>query len=419
MIDAENGDDYAFLDLKRSSFDLTDRGVDGRPAPGALDVFMTPERGIYRPGETIYLTALVRDARADAVGDLPMTLVIERPDGVEFLRRTLSDGGAGGYSTGVTLTDDAMRGSWHARLYADPKGAAIADVSVLVEDFEPERLAFDITTAAKAMSPTAPVSIDLVARYLYGATAPDLSVDGEVEVKPVDTLAGFPGFKFGLASDPADPQRQPFETDAKTDADGKATFDVSLPELPASTKPFDAKVIVRLTDTNGRAVERTLALPVAATGIRLGVKPLFDGDVPEGGPARFDVIAVGARRREGRDDRREVDARADRDRLPMVPDRRQLALRADLAAAPGRWRHDRHARRRRRDDLGRGRLGAVPADGLDATRPRPASTSTPAGTSRRRAPIRRTCCRWRSTSRPTRSARRRSSGSTRVSRESR
>jgi uncharacterized protein YfaS (alpha-2-macroglobulin family) len=295
LVDAETAaGDYTFLDLGRSSFDLTDRGVDGRPAPGPLDVFLTPERGIYRPGETVYLTALVRNARADAVGDLPLTLVIERPDGVEFVRRTLSDGGAGGYSAAVLLDDDAMRGSWRAKLFSDPKGAAIADVALLVEDFEPERLAFDITTAATSIGAGAPVAIDLSARYLYGATAPDLSVDGDIDIRTVDTLAGFPGYKFGLATDDPQSRREPFETDATTDADGKATFEAALPELPSSTKPFEAKVIVRLTDTNGRAVERTLSLPVAATGPRLGVKPLFDGDVAEGGPARFEVILVGA-----------------------------------------------------------------------------------------------------------------------------
>ncbi|MEO8668842.1 MAG: alpha-2-macroglobulin, partial [Bauldia sp.] len=294
LIDAETAvGDYAFLDLGRSSFDLTDRGVDGRPAPGPLDVFLSTERGIYRPGETVYLTALVRNARADAVGDLPLTLVVERPDGVEFLRRTLSDGGAGGYSAGVPLDEDAMRGSWHAKLFSDPKGAAIADVALLVEDFEPERLAFDITTAAKAIGPGAPVTIDLVARYLYGATAPGLSVDGDIEIKTVDALPGFPGYTFGLATDEQQSRRDPFETDATTDADGKTSFEVALPELPASTKPFEAKVVVRLTDTNGRAVERNLSLPVAAPGPRLGVKPLFDGDVAEGGPARFEVILVG------------------------------------------------------------------------------------------------------------------------------
>ena len=125
MIDATLADgDYGFLDLRRSAFDLSDRGVEGRPAPGPLDVFVTPERGIYRPGETVHLTALVRDARAVAVSDLPLTLVVERPDGVEYLRETLSDGGLGGYSANVPLEAEAMRGSWQVRLYADPKGSS-------------------------------------------------------------------------------------------------------------------------------------------------------------------------------------------------------------------------------------------------------------------------------------------------------
>ena len=88
LVVAETDGDYAFLDLTRAAFDLTDRGVGGRPAPQALDAFLTPERGIYRPGEIVHLTALVRDARANAVTDLPMTLVVQRPDGVEFLRKT-------------------------------------------------------------------------------------------------------------------------------------------------------------------------------------------------------------------------------------------------------------------------------------------------------------------------------------------
>ena len=33
------GDDFVFLDMTRAGFDLTDRGVEGRAAPGALDVF--------------------------------------------------------------------------------------------------------------------------------------------------------------------------------------------------------------------------------------------------------------------------------------------------------------------------------------------------------------------------------------------
>ena len=292
LVVAETDSDYAFLDLTRAAFDLTDRGVAGRAAPQTLDAFLTPERGIYRPGELVHLTALVRDARADAVTDLPMTLVVERPDGVEFLRKTLRDRGLGGYSEDVALAADAMRGSWSAKLYADPKGTAIAETSVLVEDFEPERLAVELDTQAKTLKADAPVSIDLSARYLYGAPAPDLPIEGDLDIKAVDSLDGFPGYVFGLKADAIEPSRQPLEIDAATDADGKATFDVSLPELPVTTHPLQAGLVIRVADTNGRAVERTLNRPIQPTAPMIGVKTLFSGDLDEGANALFQAILI-------------------------------------------------------------------------------------------------------------------------------
>ena len=74
--------------------DLTDRGVEGREPPKPLDVFLTTERGIYRVGETVYATALVRDATAVAVDDVPLTAIVTRPDGKEHSRIALADQGA-------------------------------------------------------------------------------------------------------------------------------------------------------------------------------------------------------------------------------------------------------------------------------------------------------------------------------------
>ena len=293
IVDVASDGDYTFLDIARPPFDLTDRGVDGRAAPGSLDVFMTSERGIYRPGETVYLTALVRNARAEAVPGLPMTLVVERPDGVEFDRWTLSDEGAGGYSAAIALEGNAMRGSWRARLFADPKGGALADVALLVEDFEPERLAFEIDTAVDMLGRTETTDVDITARYLYGADAPGLRVDGEVAIRPATALAGFTGYSFGLADDAVESLRVPIDAVAETDESGAATLEVALPDPPVTTRPLEAEVILRLTDTNGRAVERSLVRPVEADGPAIGIKPLFEGeDVPEGGPARFEAIMV-------------------------------------------------------------------------------------------------------------------------------
>ncbi len=53
LIASGDGGDYAFLNLKQSAFDLTDRGVAGRDVPQGLDAFVFTERGVYRTGETV------------------------------------------------------------------------------------------------------------------------------------------------------------------------------------------------------------------------------------------------------------------------------------------------------------------------------------------------------------------------------
>jgi alpha-2-macroglobulin len=77
------------------------------------------------------------------------------------------------------------------------------------------------------------------------------------------------------------------------DDDGKAQFDVRVDELPATTQLLKAEVVVRMREGGGRAVERSLAIPVAAEGPMIGIRPQFkDGQVRENSQASFDVIAV-------------------------------------------------------------------------------------------------------------------------------
>ena len=91
MLTVEDGDDLAFLPLTGPEFDLSDRGVEGRRAPGPLDVYATTERGAYRPGETVHATVLACASRAKAVTDVPLTAVLTRPDGVEHSRTVLKE----------------------------------------------------------------------------------------------------------------------------------------------------------------------------------------------------------------------------------------------------------------------------------------------------------------------------------------
>ena len=63
--------------------------------------------------------------------------------------------------------------------------------------------------------------------------------------------------------------------------------------MPATSRPLEAKVIVRLVEAGGRAVEKNIVLPVVPTGNMVGVKPLFSGrSLGEGENATFDVALV-------------------------------------------------------------------------------------------------------------------------------
>lgn len=293
LVTAESPDaDYGFLDLGRSPFDLSDRGVEGRPAPKPLDVYLVPDRGIYRPGETVHLTALVRDSRAQARGGIPLTLVVKRPDGVERGRILSQDLGLGGHQTDLTVSASAMRGTWRVQAYADPKGDPLAQAAFLVEDFEPERIAFALTIDVKAVDPADPPAIPIGARFLYGAPAAGLMVEGETVVRPAAGLADHPGYRFGLADDDPEPQTQPI-VESRTDAEGRAEVLVELPELVPTSRPLEAQVQVRIAEPGGRPVERDLTLPVLDRQSRIGIRPLFEGEAEEGGSAGFEVIALG------------------------------------------------------------------------------------------------------------------------------
>jgi len=290
---AEPKGDYAFLNLKGPAFDLTDRGVAGREPPDGLDAFVTTERGVYRTGESVYITALLRDAASVAAIGVPLTLVVERPDGVEYRRVTVADQGVGGRSLSVPIVSSAPTGTWHARAYTDPKRPAVGETTFMVEDYVPDRLEFAISSASTGISPSVPAEVMLEGRYLYGAPASGLEVEGEVAIRPAKERLGLSGYQFGLDDEEGASEHQTLENLPETDAEGKARFPVALDKVPQSTHPLEAELLVRLAEPGGRAVERKLTLPVVPTANMIGVKPQFAGkSVGEGATAGFDVVIV-------------------------------------------------------------------------------------------------------------------------------
>lgn len=285
------GPDYGFLDLGQSPFDLSDRGVKGRAVQAGLDAFVYTERGVYRSGETVNATALLRDSKGVTVPSLPLTLVVKRPDGVEHRREQVADQGLGGRAWSLPLLNGAMRGTWRIQAFGDPKAPVLGEATFLLEDYVPERLELVLTPQRPTLAPGEPAAIDLSARYLYGAPGAGLEVTGEVVVQKASGpgVRGLDGFSVGLGDEEIEASTVELEQPATTGPDGKVTVQVPV-QAVAAPRPIEAKITLRVGEPGGRAIERSLTLPILPEGPVLGVRKTFGGDLAEGALATFDVV---------------------------------------------------------------------------------------------------------------------------------
>ncbi|CAN1511775.1 COG2373 Large extracellular alpha-helical protein [Rhabdaerophilaceae bacterium] len=292
LITAEKSGDYGFLDLTQSAFDLSDRGVKGRIAPSGLDAYVYTERGVYRSGETVHVTALLRDSVGNAVTGMPLTLVVRRPDGMEYRRTTVADQGAGGRSLAVPLLSSVAPGTWRVLTYADVKRAPIGEATFLVEDYVPERLEIALSSPSNVIRSGQNAEIEASIRYLYGAPGADLAISGEtiVRLAKQSAVPGLAGFRVGVQSEPVEPNRSPIEEAGRSDARGIVKLAVSITE-PETNLPLEAEFVITANENGGRGVTRSLTLPILPQGAVLGVKPLFaEGDLQAGQQAKFAVL---------------------------------------------------------------------------------------------------------------------------------
>ena len=293
MAYGEQGD-FAALDLQRPALDLTDRGVDGRRAPGSIDAYLYTERGIYRPGERVRLIGLIRDQVGRAIANRQSTLVVYRPNGTEARRIRLTeavDGGA--IAKNIMLDRASPRGVWRATLLVDGQDAVAGEVSWSVEDFVPQRLRVQIEASEAVLRSGQSRPINVQADFLYGAPGSGLAVEGEgrLIVDP-NPFPAFEGYSWGRA-DESFSERYFQLPSTVTDGEGHGQLLMALAEEPQTTLPLRASMVASVADPGGRVVRESFTVPVRLSNVYIGVKPQFENRRAGAGErVAFDVIAV-------------------------------------------------------------------------------------------------------------------------------
>jgi uncharacterized protein YfaS (alpha-2-macroglobulin family) len=365
------GDDFAALDLSVAAFDLSDRGVEGQPQPGPLDSYVWLDRGIYRPGETVQVMALLRD-NAGAPADLPVRVTVKRPNGQVFLQATPPREADAAIHLPVVLSAGAPAGTWTVELQADPQAPPIGHAEFRVDAFVPDRMAVEPGQVPAVIIPGQPAIIPVAARFLYGAPAANLS--GKASLRLVVDPAPFPalaGYRIGLAGETYAPDTRDLQL-PDTDAQGQTKLTILLPRAPDTTQPLKAAIDITVDDPSGHGSRTALEIPVRPAFPLIGIKPGFPDDAIDAGTeAGFAIAAV---RPDGQPTALKAKLRLVRER----PDWR-LVMHGSLARYETVWRDEpletsqveipaaAPLRLARRLDFGRYRLEVSQDGGMAAT----------------------------------------------------
>ncbi|CAK0776565.1 alpha-2-macroglobulin [uncultured Gammaproteobacteria bacterium] len=285
--------DFALLDLTLAAFDLSDRGVGGRPTPGPLDPYLYTDRGVYRPGETVNLSVLLRDDRIGAVENFPLTVKVLRPNGTVYQSGVVAASATGGHFQAIQLGRGVPMGGWTVEVYSNPKAEPLGKLGFQVEDFVPERLAVEVSAGAPLLEPGKPFEAVVKARFLYGPPAAGLTGKAEVSLQADPTpYPALRGYSFGLTQETVTPRvlEQKFSA---TDAEGVSKLAIEVPPAPDTTRPLRAEIRIAVAEPGGRPSRKSLSVPVRTQPYAIGIKPRFDSHrVGEDQDAGFDLLAV-------------------------------------------------------------------------------------------------------------------------------
>ena len=269
-----NDGDLTFLPVAdKSSVGVVQPGKSLFVNEGEYEAFLFTDRGIFRPGETVFLQALLRDSRASAPSQtFPVELRVRKPDGKLLRKMTLMPDARGSLKTEINIPEFLPTGRYTADLLTPgDKGSVLGNVAFLVESFVPPQIKVTVKASQETVAPGAKVSATVSAEHLYGAPAEGLLSEGGVTLLPIDFKpAGWERFTFGDRNVKFNGGAEKSLGNARLDEEGRRVLSFEIPgDLRA---PARAKALVRGTvfENGGRTVN-------AYGGVVIDTAPYYIG----------------------------------------------------------------------------------------------------------------------------------------------
>ena len=235
LLVAQKDGQYGYLRLDDGvSLSMSMFNVGGNKIHKGVKGYLYGERGVWRPGDSIFLNFVLEDKNNTLPKRHPVVLELFTPENQLFVRRVKTKPVGNFYNFNIATYDDSSTGNWLAKVKV---GGATFTKTLRIEAIKPNRLKINLDFGDKILHSNIK-SGNLTSKWLHGAPANKLKAVVEMKVSQGrTTFKDYDGFHFDDASKSISSSEKTIFDD-KLDANGNATvpLDISIDDAPGMVR---------------------------------------------------------------------------------------------------------------------------------------------------------------------------------------
>ncbi|WP_281323647.1 MG2 domain-containing protein [Flavobacterium sp. IMCC34518] len=274
------------------SLSVSNFNVSGETLQKGLKGFIYGERGVWRPGDNLYLSFILNDASNKIPLGHPIKFRLADPNGKVTYQTVQKSNELNHYAFTVPTENDAPTGNWEAMVSV---GGAKFYKSIKIETIKPNRLKIKNTFKRAVLSSSYPNTSNLEVTWLHGAVAKNLNV--EMQAKFSQQATTFKNYEKYVFDDLV----RKFSTEevtvfsGKLDANGKANAVIDPKIQGEAPGMLKASFITKVYEEGGDFSTDVIATTYSPYSTYVGIKspePNKYGMLETRKVNQFDVVTV-------------------------------------------------------------------------------------------------------------------------------
>lgn len=290
FVEVKYENQYSVLKVSESELAYTSFDVGGTDSEKGLKCYIYSDRGVYRPGEKIFLNAIIRNNNGSFPENHPVNLKLYNPKGniVYDINSKLGKDGFYGFEVQTVPTD--FTGNWNAEI--NVAGAKFVK-QIKIEEIVPYTLKVNIKSPVQYITKSnSNLNFDVESKYLFGMPSRGLKNITDITLTPYNKeFEKYKDYLFtNSAQEFAEIQSGKFEE--TLDENGEAKYNWEIPQYGTVPSALDVNIKTKVIEKSGRPVPWILKIPVKIYSKYAGIKKLDENEYSNGANIKFNVVSV-------------------------------------------------------------------------------------------------------------------------------